>query len=120
MLKPEEMLTPAQIEAFDVKYGADDYAIIRKPNRRTPTAFDWEVAIRRPDSVEYQLFKARIMKENTAARANELLIKTILIHPTLDALNEYQKKWPGICDSSAVTSAVQELCGLASDELEKP
>ena len=119
MLKPEELLTPAQILEFETKYGEEDIAIVRKRNRRDAKAFDWEIVLRRPATDEYHIFKSRALKESSSARANEMLVKQVLVYPDAERFNDFLKRWPGICESTAVNAAIQELCGLTSDELEK-
>ncbi len=119
MLKPEELLTKDQIAAFDQSHGEDQVAVIRGRNKRDPTKYDWEIAFRMPLPAEYQLFKSRSQKEATQSRAQELLIKQVLIHPTREKLDEFIGRWPGLCESNGITRALQEMLGLVSDEVEK-
>lgn len=115
----EDVLTDDQIKAFDVKYGEDGWSIIQKKNRRDPSKFDFQIAIRRPTQPEYQLWKARSAEKATAPRAQELLVKQILIHPTQEKLNKIVETFLGIYESEGVTKSLQEMLGLSSDEHEK-
>ena len=115
---------PEKLAEFNAKYGEDSVARVvqTRVKKDSPTgrAVCWEIIMRRPIEAEVQVFEARNSSPDPTqkARAQELLIRSILLHPSQEAFVDLLKKWPAMCKAPRMTRALFELLGWAEDQLE--
>jgi hypothetical protein len=113
-----------KLKEFEAKHGEDNIARVVQTRacKSSPTlrAIAWEIVIRRPVPIEVQTFKSRSKSNdpNQSTRAQEFLIRQILLHPSQEEFGDLVKKWPGLSDAPKMTRALQEMLGWAEEELE--
>lgn len=77
----------------------------------------WAIVVRKPTSKEYKRFRAMLHSGGDADRAGEVLVRSIVVHPSVEATDALLEEWPGIPE--AATDLVLRLVGAKAQETGK-
>jgi len=77
----------------------------------------WEVVFRKPTRAEYKKFKADAANPARQSDAQEMLARSIVVHPSREAFDALLEDYPAIPEASS--SAIAELVGFGTEEAGK-
>lgn len=109
------LLTEEERAKFNEEHGPEEEgwdSIAAKKNGEVL----WQIAIRRPARMEAKRFRSAVQDPGKKSDAQENLVRSTLIFPTLPKFEELLEYYPLICDSDGVSAVVKGWTGLDSEE----
>lgn len=102
-------VTEEQLKELETKYGR--VAHVKGANGA------WEIVLRKPKRLEYKSFRANAHNPVAKADAQEALVRQLIVVPEKGEIDALLDDWCGIPE--ACTKAIEQLSGVATDELAK-